>query len=330
VAITRAKRQLFLTHHSFDSKGKTIKPLELAFFKDEIGKIESRPLSIGEPDPAWNTELVKPTHSLHELLANTLESYKLNATAVNSFVNLEYAGPQAFLLNNLLRFPSAKSASAEFGSAIHETLKLAHQHYSSHKEKMPIAEAKNLFIEDLTSRHLMSTDHEFYLGKGQRLLETYLNWADFNANQVVERKLTVKLRDMTLTGNLDLLQVDKKAKTISVFDYKTGSPFEKFDSGTKFKTHGYKQQLMFYKLLIENTPEFADYTVEKGILHFVEPVDGKIETLELYYSEAELAEFIKLIEVIWKKIQNLDFPSTIDYEKNLRGTLEFERSLLNE
>ncbi|GHU07083.1 hypothetical protein FACS189431_1080 [Alphaproteobacteria bacterium] len=356
VAITRAKRQLFLTHHKFDRRGKTIKPLELEFFKDELSEVQPRKIAVGEPDPSWNAELVKPTHSLQELLADTLANYKLNATAVNSFVNLEYAGPQAFLLNNLLRFPSAKSASAEFGSSIHETLKLTHQYFVSHGEKMPVKQAQTLFTEDLTARHLISTDHEFYLEKGKNLLETYLNWADFNNNQIVERKITVQIPipslrgaqrrgnpgnykpagsprsarndSIRLTGNLDLLEIDKKAKTITVFDYKTGSPFDKFDSGQKFKTHGYKQQLMFYKLLIENTPEYAGYQVEQGTLHFVEPIDGEIKTLTLTYSEEELKNFIKFLEVVWAKIQNLDFPDTSEYEKNLKGSLEFERNLL--
>jgi hypothetical protein len=85
---------------------------------------------------------------------------------------------------------------------------------------------------------------------------------------------------------------------------------------------------MFYKFLIENsTKKFKNYEV-RGVLHFVEPVDGEIETLEIAYDDKELEDFKKLLEVIWEKIQNLDFPDVSAYEKNLRGSLEFERDLL--
>jgi hypothetical protein len=133
---------------------------------------------------------------------------------------------------------------------------------------------------------------------------------------------------MTLTGNLDLLQIDKKSKKITVFDYKTGAPFDKFDSGAKFKTHGYKQQLMFYKLLLANAPEFTDYQIEQGILHFIEPVENKIKTLSLNYNDTDQTEFVKLLEVIWQNIQNLTFPDVAAYEKNLKGSLQFEKDLL--
>lgn len=330
VSITRAKHQLFLTHHSLDNKGRTIKPLEFEIFKDKINKIQPRQTTLKNPDPAWNAELVKPDLSLKELLSDTLKNYKLNATAVNSFVNLEYAGPQSFLLNNLLRFPSVKSASAEFGSSIHETIKLAHQYFTNHNKKMPISEAQTIFASNLITRHLSNTDHDFYLKKGKNLLETYLNWADFDKNQLVEQKLTARIGEVTLTGNLDLIQVDKKSKKITVFDYKTGSPFDKFDSGTKFKTHGYKQQLIFYKLLIGNSPEYAGYFVEQGVIHFVEPVDDKIKTLNLQYSEEEVETFVELTKIIWQHIQSLNFPDTSKYEKNLRGSLQFEKDLLSD
>lgn len=328
VAITRAKSRLFLTHHLFDDKGKSLKPLEFDSFTDQTIEIDAQKTNLKKPDPSWNTELVKPNSNLKELLADTLINYKLNATAINSFINLEYAGPEFFLLNNLLRFPSAKSANAEFGSAIHNTLKSAHNFFIKNNNKIPINEAQKIFKIDLASRNLILTDYKFFLKKGLDLLETYLDWVDFNKQQIAEQKITSKLGDMTLNGNLDLIQIDKKMKTIIVFDYKTGSPFDKFDSGLKFKTHGYKQQLMFYKLLIENSAEYEGYSVDLGIIHFVEPLDDGIKTLSLEYNESELKEFTELIHIIWQHIQNLEFPDVSKYENNLRGSLNFEKDLL--
>lgn len=62
---------------------------------------------------------------MKELLAHTLESYKLSVTHLTSFLDVTRGGPQHFLLNSLLRFPKSKHPSAEYGSAIHEALQRA-------------------------------------------------------------------------------------------------------------------------------------------------------------------------------------------------------------
>jgi DNA helicase-2/ATP-dependent DNA helicase PcrA len=328
VAITRARQKLYLTHHEQDDSGRIVKPLELDFFDGKLSQVQPRRLNLKQPDPAWNSQLVKPTADLKTLLRERLANYQLNATALNSYTNLEYAGPEMFLLNNLLRFPSAKSASAEFGSAVHETLRQVYQHFLQRSAKMPILEVQKIFTNNLTARRLAKTDLDFYLKKGLDLLPIYLKWAKFSQHQIPEQNLSARLGLVNLTGKLDLLSVDRSTKTITVIDYKTGAPFDKFDSGTKFKTHGYKQQLMFYKLLIENSAAYSGFRVELGRLDFVEPIEGVIKSLELHYSDTEMAEFRHLVEIVWHNIQNLIFPDTSSYERNLRGSLKFEQDLL--
>jgi hypothetical protein len=85
---------------------------------------------------------------------------------------------------------------------------------------------------------------------------------------------------------------------------------------------------MFYKLLLENAPEFTDYQIEQGTLHFIEPVEIKIKSLSLSYNETDQTEFVKLLEVIWHNIQNLTLPDVSNYEKNLKGSLQFEKDLI--
>jgi hypothetical protein len=110
-------------------------------------------------------------------------------------------------------------------------------------------------------------------------------------------------------------------------DYKTGKPHLKWGSETKL--HKYKQQLYCYKLLVESSHTFADYSVTKGRLEFIEPDSyGKIHSLEVTFDEKELAHIKQLMQAVWQAIHALDFPKLDGYSKDLKGTLSFEADLL--
>jgi hypothetical protein len=135
-----------------------------------------------------------------------------------------------------------------------------------------------------------------------------------------------------LTGSLDLVDISTADKSIIVSDYKTGKASTSWTGKTdyeKIKLHKYKQQLMFYKLLIEHSRDFNQYTVEKGCLQFVEPTPrGDILSLEASCSPEELETFRLLIKAVWNKIMTLDLPDTSTYEQNYKGMLAFEKDLL--
>ena len=88
--------------------------------------------------------------------------------------------------------------------------------------------------------------------------------------------------------------------------------------------------MLFYKLLVENSREFRNYTVEKGILEFVEPVGGEITRLELDYDPAEEAQFVKLIGAVWQRIITLDLPDMTTFSGDMHGIMDFEQFLLGD
>jgi hypothetical protein len=89
---------------------------------------------------------------------------------------------------------------------------------------------------------------------------------------------------------------------------------------------------MFYKILVENSASYGRRThVSGGGLEFIEPDenDKLVNNLEVKFDSEELQRFIKLIESVWARIQNLDFPDTSKYPPNLTGIRQFEDDLLN-
>ena len=52
--------------------------------------------------------------------------------------------------------------------------------------------------------------------------------------------------------------------------------------------------------------------------------------LEDIFSEEELAEFARLIGIVWRKITTLELPDISEYSADYKGMLQFEEDLLTE
>jgi DNA helicase-2/ATP-dependent DNA helicase PcrA len=341
VAITRAKHHLYLCSFQSDDNGKASSIA--SFLQQELFKPiqhEARPVAEKAKDAIPNQQsLPGVSHvDLQQLLAPVLATYKLSATHLNNFIDVPNGGPQTFLLQNLLRFPQAMNLHATFGSAIHHVLQRAHVHLASSGERRPVEDILHDFETQLQSSHLGDRDFLYLLEKGSDILQAYLakRYTSFNATQKAEFSFAsqgVVVGEARLTGAIDLLEIDEESKTITVVDYKTGKPAPSWqgrDDFEKIKLHKYRQQLMMYKILVENSRAFGGkYTVQKGILEFVEPdADGEIIRLELEFDAEEIQQFKRLIQAVWQKIMALDLEDVSGYPAGYRGVGEFEEAML--
>ena len=339
VAMTRAKRELVISYSSADEIGKTTLP---AGFLTDLTDIHTvAPLSIEEEQTAlttdWRASLADhPTESMQALLRPMLETYKLSVTHLNSFLDITRGGPGQFLLHNLLRFPQAKSANARFGTAVHSTLQRAHSNLSATGVKRPVEDIIHDFEHELDAQRLDTNDHAQYLSRGIAVLTKFLEASYDTFSQAQKTELSfaaqgVTIGDARLTGSLDL--VDIVDKNIRITDYKTGTPSRDWKGKTDYeriKLHKYRQQLMFYQLLAENSRDYRKYQFDGAVLQFVEPdTAGSIHALETSFTTEELEEFSKLISAVWRSIISLDLPDTSDYESSFKGVLAFEKDLID-
>lgn len=339
VAMTRAKQYLTISYALADTNGKPLLPAafltgtSLTAITQPAPKLEQ---TLQESLVDWRGTLaVQPTKKLSELLQPTLETYKLSATHLNNFIDITKGGPQYFLLNNLLHFPSAKSPSAQYGTAIHATLQSVHNEVKA-GSKRPIEDVLHEFETILENEHLTPADHEYYLKKGLNSLTKFLEskYSSFTTTQKTELGFggqNVMVGSARLTGSIDLVDITDGA--IIVTDYKTGNPTTNWKGGTeyeKIKLHKYRQQLMFYQLLAANSRDYAKYQFGGGVLQFVEPDRaGNIYALEAEFTGDELGQFTKLICSVWKCITTLDLPDTLTYEPTLKGIQAFEQYLID-
>lgn len=339
VAATRARRYLTISYSLADDKDKATL---LASF---VAGTKLEPLSVTANEPAesiaeseWYNRLtdVAPA-TMREILKPTLDNFRLSATHLNNFIDLVHCGPQQFLADTLLRFPQAPSSASAFGDAVHKTLQKAHEHYIKHGQLRPLEDSLSDFEGFLTNARLSKQEHERCLQRGLKALQTFFDKeaSSFKPNQKTEldfKPQQVVVEGATLTGRLDLVDIDEKGRTITVTDYKTGRAANSWKGSSdtdKVRLHKYKQQLIFYKLLIENSRDYAKYDIIGEYLHFVEPDRaGEIIRLEANFSLEEVERLKQLIAAVWNKIINLDLPDASAYPANLAGIMKFEDDLI--
>lgn len=343
VAMTRAKHRLVMSYSESNDQDKATlvghflsgSSIEAA----DVATVTKTQQRITDAELAWYQPLIEPSSDLLTLLKPLLQTYKLSATHLNNFLDVSSGGPRQFLLDNLLHFPSTKSASASYGSAIHKALQQAHVHLSATGEKKPLEDVLRDFEVTLKQERLGLLDYDSYLQKGSEQLQAFLGqkYDTFSPTQKVELNFAgqeVILGDARLSGMLDLVDFDQEARTMIVTDYKTGKPAASWKATTehdKVKLYKYRQQLLFYKLLVENSRDYGKFTVKQGCLQFVEPTQaGDITSLELEFDKDELERLNMLIGRVWERIISLDLPDTSSYDPSIKGILAFEDDLLND
>ena len=340
VAMTRAKRQLYLSYARSDDTAKdTLKASFLA--GTNLQEIDRQPNSTAalaeQSEIVWHDRLTVPINrTMKELLAPTLENYKLSVTHLNNFIDVTRGGPQNFLLNNLLRFPQAKSANAIYGTLIHAVLQHAHSHLAASGTRKPIEDITGEFIRLLHQQNLSDADLALYSKRGIEAFEAFLSakYDTFKPSQKPELSFAgqgVVLGQARLTGSLDLVDIDNQ--TITVTDYKTGKPSTSWTGKSdyeKIKLHKYRQQLMFYELLCANSRDYAKYDFGGAVLQFVEPDSrGDICQLDDRFSRDELADFQRLIAAVWRCITTLELPDISNYQASYQGMIQFEKDLIS-
>src|SRR5690606_12769579 len=199
--------------------------------------------------------------------------------------------PQSFFLLRILNFPQAPRPDLQYGNAMHETLEWIHT-YAKLNGRLPTLDtAHQTLAQRLETKRLTELDYQQYLERGKEALAAYLQQRAHTVapDNIVEynfRNEGVFIGDAHLGGKIDKLIINKQTKEITIVDYKTGRSHHKW--AREYNLHKNRQQLYFYKALVEGSHTFAGYKVVDAYLEFVEPDEnGKIHELHLDYKEEE-------------------------------------------
>lgn len=336
VAMTRARHQLHAVSFISDDDG--AEQVALSFLEE--ANLDTRTHD-DLPDTTTILESTTPDIASgpyvgdeKDLLLPLLEQYEtrgLSVTHLNNFLDVRYGGPKNFLTSNLLRFPQPMSKHLVYGSAIHETIEKIY-HFLRKEETHPSTETVlEWFRDDIENRRIDQQTKEYLKERGADSLKIFykVKKDDFSTSHFSEYSFSqegVVVNGVPITGKIDKL-VPISGEKMSVHDFKTGSSFDKWVD-YQAKPLQYGRQLIFYKLLVENSSRFKDIEVDTGVIEFVEPDDGEVKTLEKEITQKESDDLKELIAVVYEHIMNLNFPDTSDYSEDAKGIKAFEQDLL--
>ncbi len=337
VALTRARRQCFLSYSETSSQEGSTKQRSPSVFLHEIQTVHSEYPTTIKTEPERQVEflarLVSPATQRQDgaraeaFFKKIVENFSLSSSALTAYLQ----DPQAFIFSHLLRFPTLTAPYLAFGTAIHAALENLLQQHLVGAQELNLESAFSHFQTILEKEMTEREDSGRRLQHGRVVLETYLR--ELNRELVQPWKLEVTfgsgsrktfLDDIPLVGRIDRLDwIDRSKKLVRVIDYKTGTP--KSRNFLEGKTESsilslrekelpcairspYQRQLLFYKLLTQTDPTFS-VQVPQGVFEFVEPdkKTGKITSHQFDLDEAAVEELKQLIRTVMAEIRSLEF-----------------------
>jgi len=237
----------------------------------------------------------------------------------------------------LLHFPQAGSPNMAFGNAVHATLEAAQKAFKQNGERRSIDNLLEDFSKALHACRLSSQDEAHFETFGHKVLRQYFaeRYESFRQEEHFEFDLSSRqlvVEGARLTGKIDRI-TPLGDDNYRVSDFKTGKPmlsWEASDPHRQIRMYHYKQQLAFYRLLLERSQAFGVATrAEQTAIEFVQPgSDGQlVPLLEYQPSDEEIARLCRIVKGVWQCMQTLELPDVSIYPPTLQGIRDFEDSL---
>ncbi|MEK7602701.1 MAG: ATP-dependent DNA helicase [Patescibacteria group bacterium] len=331
VAISRAKQSIIVSRYKFDDLGQEVLGSSILTNILPEREINNKLSSIAK---AQITGLHWPLPKLEKdkkQLTNLLNDYQMSVTHLINYLDVSQGGPKYFYETNLLRIPQAKTSSLAFGTAIHSALETAQSLIN--KDKFSLKKVSQQFIYALIRQNLTKIEYEKQLNHGLELLKILITKNDLGLipGSFPEYKMKdIVVGRATIRGTLDLIQIVNNS-TIKIIDYKTGKPIKKFsytNKQTALKAWKHRLQLIFYALLVQNSrTRFVNNQLQTAMVYLEEP-NLVLRQLEYIPTPDEMSEISQLINVVYGKIMNLDFPDTSGYSADYTGVQSFISDLL--
>ncbi|HEY1644969.1 MAG TPA: ATP-dependent helicase, partial [Candidatus Saccharimonadales bacterium] len=206
VALTRAKDDLTLLSYKQDLNAKPTTPLKYLDLPVTNVEVKNKPSLI----PLWQQDLMAasvPT-DLRSMLSKRLQSYSLNPTELNTFLDIRNAGPQSFYRSVLLRYRTPVSPRVDYGSAVHDSLDWLQQTLSSSAKLPTLSQLITEFEKSLLKRRLLTHDFERLKVQGIKSLTAYYqeNKGSFSKDDLSEYSFKadgISLGKVRISGKID-------------------------------------------------------------------------------------------------------------------------------
>ena len=315
VALTRAKKQIYISYPKFNDSGKEqLHSIFINEIDDQlIQKISSTNQTESQSLRLFFTPqtFVLSSTNLSAYIKNYLDTtYKFNITHLNSYLKC----PLCFFFKTILHLPQAKNRSLSFGTSVHGALSYLFVSLKKDKQLISLEKFLEIFKQNLDREQLDQKDYQDLLVHGNEVLTGYYQHYQnsLTGNYFSERDFKffgARLNNIPITGKIDLIQVTSP-KEANVIDFKTGHSDGK--SQQLSPDGDYFRQLVFYKLLCQQAKGFP-YQIRQGTIDFIEPNAKNQFVQKTFNLNQEDVEKLKtLIIDTFGQISNLEFKPSSD------------------
>lgn len=306
VALTRARKKLFLSLSAIDSQGRDKNPspfwheipeelctnLEADPIEEKAQELLPQLLQAGNELLLTNDE----EHILHE----RVKSFTWSATALQNYIDC----PRRFLFQQLFKFPRNPRPEPQLalGVALHEALE------KTLRENIEEATLLKHFERALRGQNLTLSDFERIKERGIEILkQNFTEKAETWLAENVQTELNFgqynpEIDGIKITGKVDkVVYLNEGKKSARIVDYKSGKP-KSIKVGERLW-----RQLVFYDLLAKAAN--APWRVESCELEFLSPdAKGKLDIRSLQVTDADRDQVRAELKEAHAKIMNLEFP----------------------
>ena len=353
VALTRAKTNLYITNSIHDFNGKS--PERLEYFEEYIEKTDAGEIIVSPFLPTrtvkqilsttrinereknvlnWLTPYLAKSPSMRSFYEDKMKTFRMSASALTTFVDIIYSGPEAFFERYILGAPGESDAEQlVFGNLMHATFEKVT------KSNLTNEEAIQFYLDELEKYDASPDTKKSLREKGpENILLSLERFGDIIRNGEAEVNFSsdkIVIDGIPISGKIDHFIIDEDAKTIEVYDYKTGSYY---DGNLKSKPilFQYMLQLQFYKLLLNHSRKYHNYKVTAGHILFVtkDKYDDNVHDKRYNYNDQDFADFMDILKAVYKQATTLRFLDddtlylAADKSRNMRSVREYIELLL--
>ncbi|MBR5046205.1 ATP-dependent helicase [Candidatus Saccharibacteria bacterium] len=321
VALTRAKQALYITNSLYDFNGKS--PDRLEYFDEylENDEVVSPFLPTKKVELCYNATVNKQNElnlknwllpyfadspDMRALYRERVKKFRMSASALTSFIDIAYAGPESFFKSYILQAPREPETEAlAYGDLIHKVFEKVTN------DKISNSDAVDVFLTELSRKELqmdtITTLREKGIANLAVALERFGDMLRRGQAEVDFGPEKLVIDGVPVTGKIDHILVDDDNKTIEIYDFKTGAYHkEKWQSNATL--YKYMLQLLFYKQLLNNSPKYSKYKVTRAHILFVTPdKDGDVHDKIYEFTDDDEKELLSLMQAVYKQIVTLDF-----------------------
>jgi DNA helicase-2/ATP-dependent DNA helicase PcrA len=325
VAMTRARKEINLSYADYSERGDELIPCVF------LSEIDQKYLNI-VPTPqidlmpileAKFTSNEQPSLQDKEYLRELFINTNFSVTALNNYLNC----PWEYFYKNLIRIPDIYSKEQIYGNIIHRVISEISKNIEiGFNDKIKIY--NNLITNEIEKADLNFEDRKNIKAKCLENMEGIINLINYPEameilseveinNYVVEFAPEKSLR---IKGIFDHLIIYKDG--LVIVDYKTGKvkTFNEIIGKTGDKKGDYYRQLIFYKLILNNS-KYRDIPVKEMRLQFInyeENSQNNFQGFSFKPTSSEVLELENLIKKTANEIYNLEFWDKKCHDKDCR------------